>query len=167
MNASEFQSARGERLKAFDRDYIALKQNYDVALNTAINEQDRPTQCQRIKEVLDVNKKMSQLVQEVLVGSEEGTCKLSVDRVRQLRNDIEMYKQQYADIQQGKDRVYALRQALSKEEERVNIVKGAQALYLGLLALILIVLVVLVIRASLTGVFNTQSVSQVSARGFA
>ena len=161
MNASEFQSARAERIKVFDRDYKALKEQYGTALKAAIAEQDRATQCVRIKEVLDVNKKLTQLVQGVLVGSGDGGCKLTPERIRALRADIEKYKAQHAEIQQGRDRVYALRQTLALEEQKVDIARGSQMLYLGLLIIVLLVLVAVVIRSGIRSAFNAQSVSSV------
>jgi hypothetical protein len=166
MNASEFQSARAERIKAFDRDYKALKERYDAALKTAISEQDRASQCVRIKEVLDLNKQLTQLVQNVLVGSEDGGCKLTPERIRALRLDIEKYKEQYAEIQQGRDRVYALRLALSTEEQKVDVAHGSQLLYLGLLLLVLVALVVVVISSGVRNTFNAQSVAPVVSGRF-
>ncbi len=161
MNASEFQSARTQRIKVFDQNYKALKERYDAALKAAIAEQDRSTQCVRIKEVLDVNKQLTQLVQEVLVGVDDGTCKLTPERIRALREDIEKYKEHRAEIQQGRDRVYALRQALALEEEKVSVARGSQVLFLGLLVLVLIALVIVVIRSGIRSAFNAQSVAPV------
>jgi hypothetical protein len=78
-----------------------------------------------------------------------------------LRADIEKYKAQHAEIQQGRDRVFALRQTLALEEQKVDIVHGSQMLYLGLLIIVLLVLVLVVIRSGIRSAFNAQSVSSV------
>lgn len=166
MNAAEFQSARTERMKVFDREYKALKERYDAALKSAIAEQDRATQCVRIKEVLDINAQLTQLVQDVLISVDNGSCKLTPERIRALREDIEAYKAQHAEIQQGRDRVFALRQALALEEEKVSVVRGSEVLYLGLLVLVLLLLVFAVVRSSVGNAFDTQSVAPIVPRGF-
>jgi len=166
MNPSDFQQAREARLKAFDEKYNAAKQAYGDALQKAISEQDRSSQCVLIKNALDKNKELTQLVSEMLTPSGSSGCKLTADKMTALRQDIEKYKKQYEEIRQGRDRIHALQMAYADVEKRVHVLHGIETIYIVLLALVSILLIILVFHSGISSIFNAQPVAPVVPRGF-
>lgn len=167
MNPSEFQSARQGQLKTFEEKYAVLKSQYSTALQDSISETDRTKQSVLIKAAMDSNEKLTALVQEFLVGSDSGGCKLTPQKIRSLREDIETYKKQYGDIQQGRDKIYALQQSYNSLEQKIEVLRGVEFIYLVLLALGLIVLIGLVFYSGVSRAFNTQSIPSIIPGGFA
>lgn len=161
MNPSDFQQAREARLKAFDEKYKVAKQAYGDALQKAISEQDRSSQCVLIKNALDKNKELTQLVAEMLTPSGSSGCKLTPDKIQALRTDVEKYKKQYEEIRQGRDRIHALQMAYSDLERRVNVLHGLETIYVVLLALVSILLVILLFHSGITSIFNTKPVASI------
>ena len=161
MNPSDFQQAREARLKAFDEKYKLSKQEYADALQKAISEKDRASQCVLIKNALDKNKELTQLVGEMLTPSGSSGCKLTADKIRALRTDVEKYKTQFAEIRQGRDRIHALQMSYADMEKRVNVLHGIETIYVVLLALVSILLVILVFHSGISSIFNTKSVASI------
>jgi len=166
MNPSEFQSARQGRLKTFEEKYAVLKSQYSEALKKSISETDRTNQCVLIKAALDANEKLTALVQEFLVGSGSGNCKVTAEKIRSLREDIETYKKQYAEIQQGRDKIYALQSSYDSLEQKIEVLRGIGFVYVVLISFGLIMLVLLMFYSGISRAFNTQSVSSVIPGGF-
>jgi polyhydroxyalkanoate synthesis regulator phasin len=164
MNPSEFKVAREQRLKIFEESYASLKQVYSEALEKSISETDRTKQCVVIKKALEINQKLTALVQEFLVGTDSGNCKVSPDRIRQLRQDMETYKSQYAEIQQGRDRIHALQKSLYELEDKVQVVRGVDFIYMCLLAFGVIILLLLMFNSGIRSAFNAYSVSPILSR---
>jgi len=163
MNPTDFKVAREQRLKIFEEKYASLKQVYSDALQKSISETDRSKQCVLIKKALEINQKLTALVQEFLVGTDGGNCKVTPDRIRQLRQDMETYKTQYAEIQQGRDRIHALQKSLYELEEKVQVVRGVDFMFMCLLAFGVILLVLLMFHSGISSAFNTYAVSPVLA----
>lgn len=167
MNPSEFRTERDKRLREFENTYTRLKTEYSTAIRSAMNETDRAKQCVLIKTALDKNKEITTAVQSFLTLSDDKTCKLSPDMIRSLRADIEKYKQQHAEIQQGRDRVYALQQSYDQLQNQSAVVEGSQFLYVILLAIAGLILFILVSASSIRDVLNAESVAPVISRSFA
>jgi hypothetical protein len=165
MNPSDFQQAREARLKAFDEKYKVAKQAYADALQKAMSEQDRSSQCVLIKNALDKNKELTQLVGEMLTPSGSSGCKLTADKIRSLRTDVDNYTKQYEEIRQGRDRIHSLQMAYANVENRVNVLHGLETIYIVLLALVSILLVILVFHSGISSIFNTKSVASVVPGG--
>lgn len=166
MNPSEFRTERNKRLKEFEDKYASLKTEYSTALRSAMNETDRAKQCVLIKTALDKNKEITGAVQSFLTLSDDKTFKLTPEMVRTLRADIEKYKEQHAEIQQGRDRVYALQHSYDQLQQQSNVVQGSQFLYVILLAVSALVLFILVSASSIRDVLNAEPVAAVIPRGF-
>lgn len=166
MNPSEFQQAREARLNAFETKYAAAKKEYADSIQKAIAEQDRPSQCVLIKKALDKNKELTQLINEMITPGGSSGCKLSPDRIRTLREDIEKYKEQHEAIQHDKDRMYALQKTYSEIETRIEVLQGVETIYIVLLALAIILLVILVFQSGVQRIFDTQTVSPVVPGSF-
>lgn len=167
MNPTEFRVEREKRLKEFEDKYASLKTEYSTAIRSAINETDRAKQCVLIKNALDKNKEITQLVQSFLTLSDDKSSKLSPQMIRNLRADIEKYKQQHEDIQQGRDRLYSLQQSYEQIQQQTSVVQGSQFLYVILVACAIFILIFLVGASSVRDVFNTETVAPVVSRGFA
>jgi hypothetical protein len=161
MNPSQFKVAREQRLKIFEERYAYLKQVYSDALQKSISETDRAKQCMLIKKALDANQKLTALVQEFLSVSDSKTCSVTPERIRQLRKDMETYKSQYAEIQQGRDKIYSLQKAYDDLEEKIVVVQGVEFIYACLLAFGLILLVLLMFHSGIRSALNANSVSSV------
>lgn len=166
MNPSEFQQAREARLKTFETKYEASKKEYTEALQRAIAEQDRPSQCVLIKKALDKNKELTQLISEMITPSGSSGCSLTPDRIRALNDDIEKYKAQHESIQHDRDRAHALQKAYWGFENRIKVLHGIETIYIALLALASILLVILVFRSGLYRIFNAESITPVVPRSF-
>jgi len=166
MNPSDFHSTRTSQLKVFEDKYAVLKSQYSEALNKSISETDRAKQCVLIKSALDANQKLTELVQGFLVGSDSGGCKLTPEKVRSLRDDIDKYKKQYEEIQQGKNNIYALQKSHDELQQKIEVLHGIETMYIVVLALGLIILTYFVISSGIRGTFNTQSVSSILPGGF-
>lgn len=166
MNPGEFRVEREKRLKEFEDKYSVLKSEYSAALRSAMNETDRAKQCVLIKTALDKNREITTAVQSFLTLSDDKSCKLTPEMVRNLRADIEKYKQQHAEIQQGRDRVFALQQSYDQLEQQSTVLQGTQFIYLILVAIAIIILVILVGASRIRDVLNTESVTPVVSGRF-
>jgi len=166
MNPSEFRTERDKRLKEFEDKYESLKTEYSAALQSAINEPDRAKQCMLIKTALDKNKEITTAVQSFLTLSDDKSCKLTPEVIRSLRADIEKYKQQHAEIQQGRDRVYSLQQSYDQLQHQSAVVQGSQLLYIIILAVAGLVLFILVSASSIRDILNAEPVAAIIPRSF-
>jgi hypothetical protein len=164
MNPSDFKQAREARLKAFESKYAASKKEYTEALQQAMAEQDRPSQCVLIKKALDKNNELTRLINEMITPSGSGGCSLTPDRIRALNADIEKYKAQHESIQHDRDRVHALQKAYWGVENRIKVLHGIETIYIVLLVLASILLVILVFQSGIHRIFNAQSVTSVVPR---
>ena len=166
MNPGEFRIEREKRVKEFEDKYATLKTEYSTALRSAMNETDRAKQCVLIKTALDKNREITTAVQSFLTLSDDKSCKLTPEMVRGLRADIEKYKEQHAEIQQGRDRVFALQQSYQQLQQQTTVLQGSQFIYLVLVGISMLVLFILVSASSIRDVLNTQPVAPVVPRGF-
>ena len=161
MNPSDFKVAREQRLKIFEERYAHLKQVYSDALQKSISETDRAKQCMLIKKTLEANQKLTALVQEFLAVSDSKTCSVTPGRIRQLRQDMETYKTQHGEIQQGRDKMYSLQRAYDKLQDKIEVVYGTEFIYACLLAFGLILLVLLMFNSGIRSALDANSISSV------
>jgi hypothetical protein len=166
MNPQEFRVERDKRLREFNDKYASLKREYSAALQSSINETDRAKQCMLIKNTLDKNREITQLIESFLTLSDGKTCKLTQTMIRNLRADIEKYKQHHAEIKQGRDRLYTLQESYNQVQHESNVAQGSQFLYIILIAFAVIVVVVMVGASRIRDIFNTEPVAPVVSRGF-
>jgi len=166
MNPTEFQVSRDSVLKTFETSYSDLKTKYSTALNNAKSETDRPKQCVLIKSALDANKQLTTLVQDFVRLNTDGGCQLTPDKIQSLQRDIEKYKEQHAEIQQGKDRIFSLEKSFQETDLKVIHADGINVFYFILIGLGVLVLVGLIFRSGINRTFNAQPISPVISRGF-
>jgi hypothetical protein len=166
MNPTDFQVSRDSVLKTFDTSYSDLKSKYSSALNSAKSETDRPKQCVLIKTALDTNKQLTTLVQDFIRLNTDSGCKLTPDKIQSLQKDIEKYKAQHAEIQQGKDRVYSLEKSFHDTDLKVIHADGINVFYFILIGLGVLVLVGLIFRSGINRSFNAQPIAPVIPRSF-
>jgi hypothetical protein len=166
MNPTEFQVSRDSVLKTFETSYSNLKTQYSTALQNAKSETDRPKQCVLIKSALDANKQLTTLVEDFVRLNTDGGCKLTPDKIQSLQKDIEKYKEQHAEIQQGKDRVFSLEKSFQDTDLKAIHADGINVFYFILIGLGVLVLVGLIFRSGINRTFNAQPISPVIPRGF-
>jgi hypothetical protein len=166
MNPQEFRVERDKRLKEFNDKYTSLKGEYSAALQSSMNETDRAKQCMLIKTTLDKNREITQLIESFLMLSDGNNCKLTQTMIRNLRADIEKYKQHHTDIKQGRDRVYTLQESYNQVQQESNVAQGAQFLYVILIAFAVTVVIVLIGASRIRDILNTKPVAPVIPRGF-
>jgi hypothetical protein len=167
MSLTDFQTSRATSMASFQTQYDTLKTRYRTSLDNAIKEQDRPQQCVHIKDALDTNKKMTELVQGFLAVSDPETCKLSQGQLRNLHADVQSYKDQFAEIQQGADNQRSLENAYASVQDEISVTKGASFWYLMLLIALTVVAVSAMVGSSIRSALNTQSVAPVFSGRFA
>ena len=167
MNPTEFQTARETNVKTFETRYADLKQQYSAALNSAKSETDRPKQCVLIKSALDINKELTTLVSNFLRLNNEGSCQLSPDRINKLQSDIEKYKAQHGEIQQGRDKIHSLETSFADVDAKAIHIEGINLFYFVLIALGIFVLIGLVFTSGIRRALYAQPVAPVVSRGFA
>ena len=164
MNPTEFTAARGAAESKFETEYQKAKQRYKDALAGAKSTTDRAQQCVRISDALKANKDLTTLVGDFSRLGDEGGCTLSPANARKLRADIEKYKSQYVEIQQGRDRLYSLQTSYADADAQATHVEGVNLFYFIAIGIALIVLVFLVLGSGVSSVFNAQPISAVVPR---
>ena len=167
MNPTEFVQARGERLKTFEDKYTASKKDYLDAVTSAKTETDRAKQCVLIKKALDKNKDLTAIIQEYLVGTDTPAEKVDAAKIRKLHEDIEVYKSQHEQIQQGKDNVLALEVAKSQLNTKIDIAKASTGLYLAISVIIGGILILTILGSGIRRAFYTNTVASVFPGRFA
>lgn len=166
MSLTDFQTSREASMTSFTTQYDNLKTRYRKGLDDALKEEDRPTQCVHIKDALQTNKKMTELVQGFLATSDPQTCNVTKSQLRNLHADVQSYKDQHAEIQQGRDKVRSLENAYASVQDEINMAKGIGFWYLvGLIALAVIAVSAMV-GSSIRSALNAQSVSPVFSGSF-
>jgi hypothetical protein len=166
MNPQEFQVERDKRLREFNDKYASLKREYSAALQSSMNEKDRAKQCMLIKTTLDKNREITQLIESFLTLSDGKTCKLTQTMIRNLRADIEKYKQQHAQIKEGRERLYTLQESYNQVQHESSVAQGSQFLYVILIAFAVVVVVVMVGASRIRDIFNAEPVAPVIPRRF-
>lgn len=161
MSLTDFQTSRATSMASFQTQYDALKARYRTSLDNAIKEEDRPTQCVHIKDALQTNKKMTELVQGFLATADPETCKVTQSQLRNLHADVKDYKDQHDEIQQGQDKLRSLENAYASVQDEISVVKGTGFWYLVLLIAITVIAVAAMVGSSIRSALNTQSVTPV------
>lgn len=162
MNASEFQTARNKQLREFQTAYATLKSDYSSAVVNALREQDRSKQCILIKRVLDINKKITGLLSSFRGNADPGTCKSNPELGHIIQKDLEAYNKEHEDIQQGRDELAALKNAISRTKEKTKEVIGTFSWFAILVCVSLVALLFVVVFRVGSSMFNTQSSAPVA-----
>ena len=99
--------------------------------------------------------------------NQTGGCELTPAKIQTLRDDIEKFKKQHADIQQGKDRIHSLEMSFADLDAKTLHTDGVNMFYFVVIGTGVLALVGLVFRSGIHRAFNAQSVAPVVPRGFA
>jgi DNA-binding ferritin-like protein len=167
MSLTDFKTSREASMASFNAQYDELKTQYRKELDDALKEEDRATQCVHIKDALQTNKKITELVQGFLATTDPQTSTVTQDQLRNLHADVQSYRDQHAEIQQGRDKLRSLENAYASVQDEINIAKGIGFWYLvGLIALTVIAVAAMA-GSSIRSALNTQSVPSVFSGSFA
>ena len=167
MSLTDFQTSREASMASFQTQYDDLKTQYRKGLDDALKEQDRATQCIHIKDALQTNKKMTELIRGFLSTADPQTCNVTQVHLQNLHADAQSYKDQHAEIQQGRDKLRSLENAYASVQDEINMAKGIGFWYLvGLIALTVIAVAAMA-GSSIRSALNAQSVSPVFSGSFA
>jgi hypothetical protein len=134
MEASEFRIERKRQLKEFQDTYGSLKSRYSSAVVSALKEPDRSKQCLLIQQVLDANKNVTSFLRSFSSSVDPSTCKADPTLQPRLLSDMETYRREHEDIQQGRDQVSALKHAIERTREKASSIAGLFSWYAVLIA---------------------------------
>jgi Fe2+ transport system protein B len=156
MEASEFVATRDKQLKDFKSQYETLKSDYSSAVVNALKEQDRSKQCILIKQVLDTNKKITGLLTAFRGNADPGTCKSNPELGHIIQKDLEAYNKEHEDIQQGRDQLAALKNAIERTKEKTKGVVESFSWFAILIFISIVALIFVVVFRVGSSVFNAQ-----------
>jgi Fe2+ transport system protein B len=157
MDASVFSAGRNTQLKNFQTQYDTLKSEYSSAVVNALKEQDRSKQCILIKQVLDTNKKITGLLRSFSGNLDPGTCKSNPEIKNIIQRDLETYNKEHEDIQQGRDQLSSLKNAIERTKEKTKEVIGTFSWFAILMLVSVVALLFIVIFRVGSSVLNTQT----------
>jgi hypothetical protein len=163
MNTTEFKTQRGKQLADFQKQYTDLKTEYSTAVINAVKEQDRSKQCILIKQVLDTNKKITALLNAFNSNVDPGTCKSNPELKTRLMADLNQYKKEHEEIQQGREQLVGLQNALERTKEKTTEINEMFSWYAVLVGLSVVILIFIIIFRTSSSMFNTQPSAPVFA----
>ena len=91
---------------------------------------------------------------------------MTPDKIQSLQKDIEKYKEQHEEIQQGKDRIFTLEKSFQETDLKVIHADGINVFYFILIGLGVLVLIGLIFRSGINRTFNAQPIAPVIPRSF-
>lgn len=156
MDVSAFRTTRAKELGDFQKQYAALKAEYASAVVNALKEQDRAKQCALIKHTLDANKKITTLLKSFSATVDPGTCKSNPQLLPKLKADIAQYNKEYEEIQQGKERLVGLQNALERTKEKTVEITEMFSWYALLIGISVVILLFIIIFRTGSSMFNAQ-----------
>ena len=141
MDIQQYQKDRASELKAFKKEYDALKVEYTAVLTQAIYEKDPDVQNELIKQVLDINTQLASHVRD-FVGQANG--KFDPKTIGDLTNEIIAYQKEYAEIKSATNRTEVLKRILSRENDKLNTIMREFNIFFYLLLGLILVIVILI-----------------------
>lgn len=156
MDASEFGKQRSTQLADFSAKYTDLKTAYLTSATNALKETDRPKQCVLIKNTLDANKKMSALVKSFVASLDPGTCKANPDLQKKLQDDLARYNKEHEEIQQGRDQLSGLKNAIERTREKTKDIADLFSWYAVLIGISVVFLIFVIVFRTGSSMFNAQ-----------
>ena len=154
MDVQRFRDSRETDLKAFKDEYAFLKTSYASALASAIRETDPQKQQELIQQVLQANADMSDRVREMLGTLTKGQQGFNPADVNALTKELIQYQQEYAEIEQSREKVNTLKRI---HTTNTQIVQSETVLY----NLYIVVFVVLVFAVAYL-VFRTEALRAIT-----
>lgn len=163
MNTTEFKTQRSKQLADFQKQYGDLKTEYSTAVINAVKEQDRSKQCMLIKQVLDTNKKITALLNSFNANVDPGTCKANPELKTRLLADLNQYKKEHEEIQQGREQLVGLQNALERTKEKTIEINDMFSWYAVLIGVSVLILLFIIMFRTSSSMFNTQPSAPVFA----
>ena len=157
MDPSEFTIARKTQLDEFKKNYDSMKGEYSDAVVKALKEQDRSKQCLLIKQVLDINKKITAYLKSFNINMNTGTCKANPGLKPKIQSDLEKYNREHEEIQQGRDQLTGLTNSIKRANEKTKEVHDIFSWYTILIFLSIAVLIFIIVFRVGSYALNTQS----------
>jgi hypothetical protein len=159
MEIKQFEDSRAKDLDAFNTRFTFLKQEYSVALNSAIAEADPAAQTELISRIQQLNSQMTEELRGMITILSKSPDQKNID---DLTEELIQYQKDYAEIQQSQDKLTTLK--LIKNSTKETLVKAQYTywIYLGLLIFLCFVVAYQVFKVSITSVVQgvTQSLSR-------
>jgi len=158
MEIKQFEDSRAKDLDAFNTRFSFLKQEYSVALNSAIAETDQAAQAGLIGRIQQLNSQMTEELRGMIAILSKSPDQKNID---ELTEQLIQYQKDYAEIQQSQDKLMTLK--LIKNTTKETLVKAQYTywIYLGLLILLCFIIAYQVFKVSIGSVVKgvTQSLS--------
>jgi hypothetical protein len=159
MEIKQFEDSRAKDLDAFNTRFTFLKQEYSVALNSAIAEADPAAQAELISRIQQLNSQMTEELRGMITILSKSPDQKNID---DLTEELIQYQKDYAEIQQSQDKLTTLK--LIKNSTKETLVKAQYTywIYLGLLIFLCFVVAYQVFKVSIISVVQgvTQSLSR-------
>lgn len=161
MEIKQFEDSRAKDLDAFNTRFSFLKQEYSVALNSAIAETDPAAQAGLISRIQQLNSQMTEELRGMITILSKSPDQKNID---ELTDQLIQYQKDYAEIQQSQDKLMTLK--LIKNTTKETLVKAQYTywIYLGLLIFLCLVIAYQVFSVSIRSVVQgvTQSLNRPS-----
>jgi hypothetical protein len=158
MEIKQFEDSRAKDLDAFNTRFSFLKQEYSVALNSAIAETDQAAQAGLIGRIQQLNSQMTEELRGMIAILSKSPDQKNID---ELTEQLIQYQKDYAEIQQSQDKLMTLK--LIKNTTKETLVKAQYTywIYLGLLIVLCFIIAYQVFKVSISSVVEgvTQSLS--------
>jgi hypothetical protein len=148
MDVSKFRDSRKTQLADFETQYSSLKTEYSRLLLAAIQEQDPQKQQELVTQVLGLNSEMSEQLRGILSSLNKGSGSFDSKTLDELTNELITYQKQYAEIEQGKDRVNTLKLIHTTTKQKLSDAQNMYTFYLIALLVLCFLIVFLIIRSS-------------------
>jgi vacuolar-type H+-ATPase subunit I/STV1 len=149
MDLIAFQKSRDAELSTFETEQIGLKQQYNETITNAISETDPDKQSELVKQILDVNKELSDGVREFVSKQSQGTP-YDEKSVLALTNELIKYQKQYEQINSGNDKIKTLKLILSEDKDKLSSMQTQFNIMLGLTGLGIFLIVFMILKISIT-----------------
>jgi hypothetical protein len=149
MDLIAFQKSRDAELSEFEAEQLTLKRQYNEAISNAISEVDPDKRGELVKQILDVNKELSDGVREFVSKQTQGTS-YDEKSVLELTNELIKYQKQYEQINSGNDKIKTLKLILSEDRDKLSSMQTQFNIMLGLTGVGILLIIFMIIKISIT-----------------
>lgn len=138
-------------MEDFARDYASLKNDYMLALSTAI----RGKNPEDVQKVLKINTEIGSRIRDFLALLAKKKEDVDYTTIEQLKTDLITHQQEYAKISQSQDKLKTLKIIKASKDDRLSEVSNMYYFYLFALVCLCFLIVYMVfatnISSALTG----------------
>lgn len=148
MDIIAFQKNRDSELSAFETEQLGLKRQYNETISNAIAEIDPDKQSELVKQILDVNKELSNGVREFVSKQTQGTP-YDEKSVVELTNELIKYQKQYEQINSGNDKIKTLKLILSEDRDKLSSMQTQFNIMLALSGVGILLIIFMILKISI------------------